>query len=85
MFFIVRRQRRRQRAAEAAKDRMIDDSMELTWVPIPKPNDGSMPRSQGRNDYQQPSMPPPSYSQSHPPRSDQKYHGRRASRDSDYA
>ncbi|KEF52776.1 uncharacterized protein A1O9_11193 [Exophiala aquamarina CBS 119918] len=83
MFFIVRRQRRRQRAAELAKEREIDDNMELTWVPIPKSNENS--NWQAPLNYEDPSKPPPSYSQEYPPRTQQKDRGRRASRDSDYA
>lgn len=45
MFFIVRRQRKRQGAAERAKEREIDDNMELTWVPAPKSNGEFMPPS----------------------------------------
>lgn len=85
MFFIVRRQRKRQGAAERAKEREIDDNMELTWVPAPKSNGEFMPPPQAMYNNQQPSMPPPSYNQSSPSRSDRKDRGRRASRDSDYA
>lgn len=85
MFFIVRRQRKRQRAAELAKERMIDDNMELTWVPIPKSNESNWPPAQAPNNYRDPSMPPPSYNQAYPPRGHQKDRGRRTSRDSDYA
>jgi len=80
MFFIVRRQRRRQRAAELEKERHIDDNMELTWVPIPKSNEGNNWQAP-----QDPSMPPPSYNQNYPPSTQQKGRGRRLSRDSDYA
>ena len=84
VFFIVRRQRRRQDAAERAKERMIDDNVELTWIPVAnKSNDDghqfSLPGSEEKH-----TAPPPYPAQVYPPKAYRKDRGRRGSRDSDY-